>query len=231
MILDLFGNIITFDGFIVYEISLYLYKYICIVFIYCASCTVSRYRSRLCWQIQKFNFLDIISEETHRWIWWKHVVQISPILPWSRCLGGDKWSSSFSSGLNHTPAWIATNRKWKYNRNNIKIDALEVSGFRKPIILPSWPFSGSYVTALDVLSIGYPVRSRLWSSCDYFKVFRESEMGIRDFPAIWCVGSSPPFSFFLYRIFSSIIIYISKIILYLETPEIEKNISGPRDKK
>ena len=47
IILDLFGNMITFDIFIVHEISLYLYKYECIVFIHCASCTASRHRSRL----------------------------------------------------------------------------------------------------------------------------------------------------------------------------------------
>ena len=47
MILDLFGNMITFDVFIVHKISLYLYKYECIILIHCASCTASRHRSRL----------------------------------------------------------------------------------------------------------------------------------------------------------------------------------------
>jgi hypothetical protein len=32
-----------------------------------------------------------------------------------------------SNGLNHTAAWIAINRKWECNGNNIKMDALEVA--------------------------------------------------------------------------------------------------------
>ena len=39
------------------------------------------------------------------------------------------------------------------------MDALEVLDFKKSIILPSWPFSGSHVAALDALSIGHPVWS------------------------------------------------------------------------
>ena len=43
--------------------------------------------------------------------------------------GGNRWYSSLSSGLSHTAIWIVINRKWEYNENNIKMDALEVSGF------------------------------------------------------------------------------------------------------
>ena len=106
IILDLFGNMMIFDVFIIYEIFLYLYKYECIILIHCASCTASRHRSRLRRQTLKINLLGIISEETTRWIWWKQVVQTSPALPWFRCLGGDEWCFSLSSGLNHTPGWI-----------------------------------------------------------------------------------------------------------------------------
>ena len=65
IILDLFGNMMTFDIFIVHEISLYLYKYKCIVFIHCASCTASRHRSRLRRQTLKINLLGIISEKNN----------------------------------------------------------------------------------------------------------------------------------------------------------------------
>jgi hypothetical protein len=34
-----------------------------------------------------------------------------------------------SNGLSQTAVWIVINRKWKYNGNNIKMDALKVSGF------------------------------------------------------------------------------------------------------
>jgi hypothetical protein len=34
-----------------------------------------------------------------------------------------------SNGLSHTAAWIAINRKWECNGNNIKMGALEVPGF------------------------------------------------------------------------------------------------------
>ena len=43
IILDLFENMMTFDIFIIYKISLYLYKYKYIVFIHCAFCTALRY--------------------------------------------------------------------------------------------------------------------------------------------------------------------------------------------
>ena len=106
IILDLFGNMMIFDVFIVHEISLYLYKYVYIVFIHCTSCTASRHRSRLHRQTLKINLLGIISEETTRWIWWKQVVQTSPALPWFRRLGGDEWCFSLSSGLNYTPGCV-----------------------------------------------------------------------------------------------------------------------------
>ena len=52
----------TFDVFIIHEISLYLYKYVCIVLIHCTSCTASRHRSRLRRQTLNINLLGIISE-------------------------------------------------------------------------------------------------------------------------------------------------------------------------
>ena len=63
-----------------------------------------------------------------------------------------------SNGFSQTAIWIVINRKWKCNGNSIKMDVLKVYlDFWKPAILPSCVFSGSYVAALDVFSIGYPM--------------------------------------------------------------------------